>query len=808
MKNLIHSVLLCVVLSTIINGFSVYDMSKNHLSVKSLGMGTAYTAFAEGEAATLLNPAALSYPGSSYSFQQLDYDKLDYNLYQAHYYYNNPIGISSVIKEDFQGNKLTMNSVGLGAFSQNGVSWGVNYKSIFGNYDNQSVKGWSSDLGVLIRLYPGLNAGFLIQDIYSKDLNLNTTFKGALAGFLNNNLLGWSLEVSYDNQIKKVVTTSFGTEFLLSDTLVFRSGINKTALFSGASLQLPFVNLEFGIKNDLQDLKGNYYSTSFKFGRGSDIAKFRKRYALFKRSAYAEMVIGGNVQKGKSEVSLLGGYKIGSNDLLKLIHHANQDSSCRGYIIRIGNFRSSLTDLGLVQEIRDELLKSKEFDKKIIVYLEGSVGLPEYYLASLADLIVMPPLGTLSQFGIDIEVRKASDFFEKLGIHTTVFTSGKHKASTDLFSDSLTDLDREHLNYLISDLFQDVKDQIKVSRQSVSDAIERISDGSMITAKDAKEMGLVDRLAYWPDVYSIVDNYDSELEKLNLTDFMVSKQPSMFHFFNRIAVLEVDGSIVNGNNSSNFIFGGKATGAEEFDRLVDKVSEDDKFKGVILRVNSPGGSVLASDRIYTAIERLKSSGKKVYTSMGSIATSGGYYVAANSDKIYANASSITGSIGVVSSFRSYSKLGDEIGVQTDSIKTGKFMDMYSSLNELDNVEEKLIKNFQDNFYQEFVYKVKSNRRLTDEEAYTVSQGQLYTGKQAQNMRIIDDIGGFYDVVDDLANDLNIEDPDVVFIRSSSSFRLPFGNATVKSQFYEVISSFIPMLGSSYLAEDALQFDFK
>ena len=136
------------------------------------------------------------------------------------------------------------------------------------------------------------------------------------------------------------------------------------------------------------------------------------------------------------------------------------------------------------------------------------------------------------------------------------------------------------------------------------------------------------------------------------------------------------------------------------------------------------------------------------------------------------------------------------------------MDMYSSLNELDNVEQSLIKNFQDNFYQEFVYKVQSNRRLTDDEVYTVAQGQLYTGKQAQNMRIIDDIGGFYDVVDDLANDLNIEDPDVVFIRSSSSFRLPFGNANVKSQFYEVISSFIPMLGSSYLAEDALQFDFK
>ena len=808
MKKLLKLLLLFVGIANVINGFSVYEMSKHHMSVKSFGMANAYTAFAEGEAATLLNPAALSYPGASYSFQYLDYDQVDYPLYQAHYYYNKPFGFSSVIKEDFQGNKLTMNTLGFGVFSQNGVSWGLNYKSIIGNVDAQAVKGWSSDLGILVRLYPGLNLGFLVQDIYAKNLDLNTTLKGSVAGFFNNNLVAWALDFTYDNQPSQVVTTRFGTEFLLSNSLVLRSGISQTSIFSGASLQLPFLNLDFGIKNDLKDSQGNYYSTSFKLGRGSDLTRFRKRYAMFKREAYAEMAIGGNVQQGKSELSLLGGYKIGSNDLLKLIHHANQDSSCRGYIVRIGNFRSSLTDLGLVQEIRDELLKSQKIGKKIIVYLEGSVGLSEYYLASLADIVIMPPLGTISQFGIDLEVRKATDFFRKLGINTTVFTSGKHKASTDLFSDSLTELDREHLNNLITDLFQDVKGQILESRSSIGDAIEIISDGSMITAKQAKDLGLVDRLAYWPDVYSIVDDYDFKLEKLNLVDFMVLNQSSVFNFFNRIAVIEIDGSIMNGNNSSNFIFGGISTGADDFDKLVDQVSEDKNFRGVILRVNSPGGSVLASDRIYSAIERLKESGKTVYTSMGSIATSGGYYVAANSDKIYANASSITGSIGVMSSFRSFSKLGDELGVQHDSIKTGKFMDMYSSLNELDETEKNLIKNFQDTFYQEFVYKVKYNRQLTDEEVYAVSQGQLFTGKQAKYLKIIDDIGGFYDVVDDLAKDLNIDDPEVVFVRSTSSFRFPLSNRNVKSQVYDLVSSLLPILGSSHVSDNALTFDFK
>tara|TARA_Y100001968_G_scaffold114083_1_gene103542 strand:- start:5651 stop:8077 length:2427 start_codon:yes stop_codon:yes gene_type:complete len=808
MNILINIVLLVVVYSGILQGSFVYDIAKRHNSVKSLGMANAYTAFAEGEAATLINPAGLAYPGASYSFQYLDYDKLDYQRYYAHYYYNNPIGFSSVTKEDYNGNKLTMNTVGLGVFGNNGISWGLNYKSIHGISDDVSVKGWASDLGILVRLYPGLNVGFLVQDIYSKHLDLNTTFKGAFAGFLNDNLIAWSLELTYDNDTKQSVSTGFGTEFLLSDSLVLRSGIKNSALFSGASLQLPFVNLEFGIKNDLQDTRGNYYSTSIKFGRGADLKTFRKRYALFKRSAYAEMAIGGNVQGGKSELSLLGGYKIGSNDLLQLIHHANQDESCRGYILRVGNFRSSLTNLGLVQEIRDQLLQSKQYGKKIIVYLEGSVGLPEYYLASLADVIIMPPLGTISQFGLDLEVRKASDFLEKLGINTTVFRSGKHKASTDLFSESLSELDRDHLNHLIADLFQDVKDQIKESRSTKEGALDTISDGSMLTAKQAKDLGLVDRLAYWPEVYSIVDDYDHRLEKLNLIDFMVVQQPSVFNFFDRIAVIEIDGSIISGQNSSNFIFGGMSTGADEFDNIVDEVSKDSSFKGVILRVNSPGGSVLASDRIYTAVERLKESGKVVYSSMGAIATSGGYYVAANSDKIYANGSCITGSIGVVSSFRSFNKLGNELGITQDILKTGEFMGMYSSLNRLTESEKSLINNFQDNFYQEFVYKVKLNRNLTDDEVYTVSQGQLFTGKQAKQLKIIDDVGGFYDVVDDLASELRLDNPQVVFMRSSNSFKFPLSNINIKSKVYHTISSFIPMMKSSYFRNDHLRFDFK
>ena len=174
--------------------------------------------------------------------------------------------------------------------------------------------------------------------------------------------------------------------------------------------------------------------------------------------------------------------------------------------------------------------------------------------------------------------------------------------------------------------------------------------------------------------------------------------------------------------------------------------------------------MLASDRIYNAIERLKESGKMVYTSMGSIATSGGYYVAANSDRIYANMTSLTGSVGVVSSWWTFATMNDELGITNDQFNTGKYMGVYSSSRVLSESDQQMLTQHQDRFYQEFVRKVMTNRTLTYKESYSVAQGQIFTGGQAYRVSMVDEIGGFYDVVDDMADELNLDDPNVVFLR--------------------------------------------
>ena len=276
---------------------------------------------------------------------------------------------------------------------------------------------------------------------------------------------------------------------------------------------------------------------------------------------------------------------------------------------------------------------------------------------------------------------------------------------------------------------------------------------------------------------------------------------------NRIAVLEVDGVIGLGASQSDVLFGKASTGADDFDKIVDDLVKRRWIKGIVLRVNSPGGGALAADRMYNAINRLKESGKTVYTSMGNIAASGGYYVAVNSDRLYANMSTLTGSIGVISSHINFMALHQELGVKNDTLKTGKYMDIYSQSKPL-SADERLILQHRSNFvYKTFVDKVKQNRLYTDTEVYNVAQGQIYTGSQALELNMIDEIGGFYDTVDDLATSLDIDNPELVYYRRQSSLMSGIANNSVikkvKTSLSQSLSMYMTQLFSPLKTDKSL-----
>lgn len=224
----------------------------------------------------------------------------------------------------------------------------------------------------------------------------------------------------------------------------------------------------------------------------------------------------------------------------------------------------------------------------------------------------------------------------------------------------------------------------------------------------------------------------------------------------RIAVVDIEGQIVAGENGSS-IFGNVVAGSETIMSQIRKAAADRSIKGLILKINSPGGSSPASEAIYREVLRFREqTGKPVLAVMGDVAASGGFYIAVGADEIYANPATITGSIGVIMQFANYEDLYQKYGVEMTTIKSGKYKDIGDSARELTREEHEMLQLIVNQIYQRFVRAVVSGRMLTEERVLELAQGQIYTGIQAKKLGLIDYLGNFYDAVDYFSNKINIK----------------------------------------------------
>lgn len=747
--------------------------------VRAMSMGNAYTSVAESDGALYYNPAGLSIDGAVYSYQTLDYKDSYFDTYTSHAVYKNPIGYMNVSKKNLLDEDVNVNYFGYGHRGR-AISWGIGYKTIRYRLQDQKAKqGTSTDLGVLVNVHPSVKLGVMARDFFNKDIDpVNPSIITGLSFHAPKNRLILATDVAYQENLdeEKEYYGRYGMEYQLAEGLAVRGGYYDEKITGGVSLILPFAQLDYGIQTSQKEDHDSLYMLAVKVGRGTRPSQMRRRYSLFKPKSYAEFSLGGNLTEGKSEVSLFGGYKIGSNDLLPLIHYAREDKSCEGFIVRVGSLSSSLSSIGLIQEIRTALKRAKGEGKHIVVYLESWATLPEYYLASVADTVIIPELGSISHLGIEIQIKKTKTLLKNFGLENVIISSGVHKDLLMPSSEHLTAFDKGYIEDVVDSLYQQVLAEIQADRDINYDDLLTAFDGRLLTARQAKELGLVDELAYWTDIDEIIvekKQLEREIKTNNIVEYAPERAEfHLFNPFNRIVVLEVDGVIQMGKNSSSILFGGKSTGADHFDSMVEALEKNFTIKAVIIRVNSPGGSMLASDRVYTAIERLKSSGKVVYTSMGNIAASGGYYVSLNSDKIWANPGTLTGSVGVISSYMNFEDFDEILGIDYEVVKTGKYMDIMSSHRSLTDEERRIVQAHQSQFYNTFINRIIENRNLTMDEALDVAQGQIVTGKDAVDMKMIDGVGGLYDVAEDISKAAKIENPQLVYMRPETNLKLP------------------------------------
>ena len=448
---------------------------------------------------------------------------------------------------------------------------------------------------------------------------------------------------------------------------------------------------------------------------------------------------------------------LGLPDILSAIDKARDNSSING--IRL---RTDFISAGWAQtrSIRNALNRFKESGKFIYAYgdLYTQKG---YYLASVSDSIFLNPVGILEFKGLASEVLYYKDFQEEYGVKMEVIRHGKYKSAVEPYLENEMSADnRYQIKTLLNDIWETVREEIGEARNLKSKTIDDIINNQrLVVPEDGVNETLIDALVYEDDFDESIKTAleISSSQKTNLASIRQLNNASSTYntdIKDRIAVVFARGPIIYGEGTENMIAQGV------FVETLQELADDDWIKAVVLRVESPGGNALTSDLLWRAIENLKSK-KTVFVSMGNVAASGGYYIAAGADKIYADPLSITGSIGVFASLPNIHGMTKKLGINAQTVETHQNALGYSFFQPLsETFKQRTIKSIE-NTYNTFKQRVIDGRGLTSAEVESIAQGRVWSGKQAMNVGLVDHLGGLQDAIIAAAKAANIENYNIV-----------------------------------------------
>ena len=370
----------------------------------------------------------------------------------------------------------------------------------------------------------------------------------------------------------------------------------------------------------------------------------------------------------------------------------------------------------------------------------------DYYVAAACDKVYIPPSGELFVTGLAADVMFFRGTLDKLGVYPDVYQIGKYKSAGDMFTQKqMTDAHREYINSMLDDLYGHLVDGIVKGRGKSAEEVKKIIDNAPYTAKQAQEQGLIDGALYREEVEKMIKknlgyNDSDELRVVKASDYRKITQESLgLNKGEKIAVVYASGDIVSG--SSQFGNSGEETiGSDSLVRVLNDVRDDKSIKAVVLRIDSPGGSGLASDIIWRGIESLKSK-KPVVVSMSDVAASGGYYIACNANKIVAQPSTITGSIGVVGGKPVVKGFYDWIGVTNEYVLRGTNAGMFRETEKFSDSERAKFEEFLKSTYDDFTSKVAKGRGKDQTYIDSIGQGRVWTGRQGKDNGLVDEYGG-------------------------------------------------------------------
>lgn len=431
--------------------------------------------------------------------------------------------------------------------------------------------------------------------------------------------------------------------------------------------------------------------------------------------------------------------KDGLVDVLNAIDAAKTDSKIKGITIT-----NSSTRLGMAQNksLRDKLNEFKKSGKFVVSYSD-TYSQSDYYLNSVSDTIYLNPAGDLDFKGLSSEVMFYKDFQEKTGIKMEVIRHGKYKSAVEPFlANEMSPANREQVIALLTSIWSSVATDISASRKISVDSLNAIAENlGARTAELAKQTKLIDKIGYMDEFESGIKKalkvkYNEEYNKVEILDYV--KATAVNSLLNdatdKVAIIYAQGEITGGEGDVNVI--GEIAVREAFKAAI----EDKNVKSIVLRVDSPGGSALTSELIWREIELAKKK-KPVVVSMGNYAASGGYYISCNASRIFAEPSTLTGSIGVFGVLPNFSKVSNNLGIHTEQVSTHSNAAGYSLFTPLKDNTREVIQQGVEHVYNTFVNRVAKGRNMTPAAVDSIAQGRVWTGADALKVGLVDEIGG-------------------------------------------------------------------
>lgn len=439
---------------------------------------------------------------------------------------------------------------------------------------------------------------------------------------------------------------------------------------------------------------------------------------------------------------------MGLDEVIHAIQVAKNDHEIVGISINSNFIQAGVSQ---TRAIRNALQDFKESGK--FVYAYGDFYMQkDYYLASVADSVFVNPVGLVDFRGLSAEVLFFNELQEKSGVKLEVVRHGKYKSAVEPFiADEMSDSNRQQIQELIGSLWGSIAADISETRNIPLENLNRIADtlGGR-TADFALSSGLVDDILY-------IDQYESRIKKATglaeedeqplilLEDYLkIAKNRKVYKGQDKIAVVFAQGEMLYGEGGPNII------GQGVINEALTEVREDEDVKAIVLRINSPGGSALTSELIWREIERTKQV-KPVVVSMGDVTASAGYYIATGADKIFAEPTTITGSIGVFMIAPNIHEFSDKIGINAEQVSTHTNSVEYSLFEPLSDGFRKVVTEGIEDTYQRFLVRVAEGRDLTIARVDSLAQGRVWSGTDAKRMGLVDELGGLDDAIAEAAS---------------------------------------------------------